>query len=165
MRRFGKKIRKSADKLAPDFPAPVTVLLAKPDDARGRSKRFKRLKRPKPSHIHRYQTWQVRKHQFLVQKHRRGPDVRFCHKKDLPGLISQEVEKPYGMEVAGTRHPSWTGRQGSPRPGDGLGTQTRPHQTQKGSPGTFYTSLGRKKSKKFPVQSQEKIVGVCYICM
>ena len=45
--------------------------------------------------------------------------------------------KPHGMEVAGTRHPSWTGRQGSPGPGDGLGTQIGPHQTQMGSPGTF----------------------------
>lgn len=78
---------------------------------------------------------------FLVA---RGPtqqkNVHYTSNR-RPGLISQEVEKPHGMEVAGTQHPSWTGRQGSPRPGDGLGTQIGPHQTQTGSPGTFQTAL------------------------
>ena len=44
----------------------------------------------RPPSRHRYQTSQAKKHPFLVKNHRRGPDVRFCHKKtpsrsDKPG--------------------------------------------------------------------------------
>ena len=65
--------------------------------------------------------------------------------------------KPHGMEVAGTRHPSWTGRQGSPGPGDGLGTQIGPHQTHMGSPGTFRRFLERSNVKTPPSHFKTKV--------
>ena len=88
------------------------------NDARGRLKRLKRFgtfeethanlyvahqakKRRRPPSRHRYQTSQAKTHPFLVKNHRRGPDVRFCHKIANPGLISKQMRSKASREEVG----------------------------------------------------------------